>query len=214
MRKTTNRRAIIARTETTRLLITLLAISFLLLNCRSRTKEVEALSFKQAEVSIIDTFSIDSTEQEINEVKRVKKTEEKKAETSSGEIEIKGSADAETPFTYENIVNGDTLQSITITGNADFIIKNYNRKEETVNKEETVSKFKNIISAVARTAVAKSTIKDVAKEIKSVKKATESKGFVFPVYLIIFGILAFILLLLFLWNKFGGPLLDKFNRRR
>lgn len=169
---------------------------------------------KKLEIQKTDTSSVKQVEEVVATIETEKKTEEVKTENNSGTIQINGKSDGANPFQYDNVVNGDTIQSITIKGNADFIIKNNYRKEETVKKEETVSENLNFVAKVARTAVAQSTIKEVATEIKSVQKNTESNGFVFPVYLFGFLILLFIVLLWFLWNKFGAGLLDRFNRRR
>lgn len=186
------------------LITILLAISFIFSACRSRKKAVEYISEQKREVLTVDSAAVTETEEKVQAVKTEKKKEETKSNQAAGEVEIKGNANGANPFKYENIVNGDTLQTITINGNADFVIRNRFTREETIKAVENFTENLDIVATVARKAVAQSTIKDVAHTIKKVEKSTSSKGFGFPVYLFgfLFALIAFVLW--FVWKKYGS----------
>ena len=185
-----------------------------LLSCSSRKKHVE---FSEEGKTEVERISLDSLKSEIakTETKKViDKTIEQKKNEISGDIIIKGKTDSLQDFKFHNVVNGDTLQVINIKGNSTFEIKNkYSKSEEKTvekNKEENL----NIIQQVARTAVAKTTIKKIATEMKKVDKDVKSKGFTFPVYLIAGIVIVVLVLLWFLWKKFGGGIMEQLNRKQ
>lgn len=155
---------------------------------------------------IVQTDSTSLIQIEKEEVKTVQKTEQKKAvdKKNDGNIEIKGKTDSTKDFHFANVVEGDTLADIYISGTADFIIKNrWNNAQKNEFIESTTTHL-NKVAKIARKAVAQTTIKEVAEEIKDVNRTNKTTGFTFPIYLIIGGSIFLIIILVFLYYKFGG----------
>ena len=189
----------------------ILVVMILLTSCQSRKKSLDISEYRSAEVSKIDTNTIVSTEkQQIENISKQKKFEQKIKE-NDGDVIIKGKADTLKDFRYTNVVGNDTISDIFISGNADFIIKSKwkqsEKKEEFIEKSETV----NFVAEIARKSVAQSTIKDMAETIKKKEVKVKSTGFTLPTYFIIGGALLLLAILFFLWNKFGGSLIDRFK---
>lgn len=185
-----------------------------LLSCSSRKKNVE---FSEEGKTEVERISLDSLKSETAKTETKKVTDrniDQKKNEISGDIIIKGKTDSLQYFNFHNVVNGDTLQVINISGNSTFEIKNkYSKSEEKTvekNKEENL----NIIQQVARTAVAKTTIKKIASEMKKEDKDVKSNGFTFPVYLIGGIVIVVLVLLWFLWKKFGGGIMEQLNKKR
>lgn len=157
------------------ILILLILCSFL--SCRTKHKVVEVTKEARKEVLQvkIDSLKESAVKQETKKVTD-NITQEKKDEFS-GDITIKGKSDSLNPLEFHNVVNGDTLQVISIRGNADYIIQNRfqrvdNKKTET-GREETL----NVIQKAARDLVSKETIKDVVAVVETKTRQITSKGF-------------------------------------
>ena len=185
----------------------------LILGCRSRKKAVEISEYKLAEVTKIDTNTVVSSEKKAQEVEKTIIKSDQKEKENDGDIIIKGKTDSlNKDFKFHNVVNGDTISDIYISGNADFIIKNRWKQIDKKEIKETVTEKLNIIANIARKSVAQKTIKEVAEKIKSKEVAVKASGFQFPVYIIIGFAVLLLVLLWFLWKKFGGGIKYRLKR--
>lgn len=179
----------------------LILTMILLIQCRSRVKKV----FKSEEVKTSEVFKKqDSVETEKSSqlATKIDKTIVNNQEkVNDGFIIIKGKVDSiSKDFNFHNIVNGDTLSSVSIHGNADFQIRN-NWKIKEIKKDSIVEFYDlNIIQKVARKSVAKETISKVAEKIISKENTIKAKGFGIAVY-IIFGIILLVAVILFIIIK-------------
>lgn len=130
-------------------------------------------------------------------------TVQEKKDDFSGDIIIKGKADSLNPLEYHNIINGDTIQSISIKGNADYQINNHFQKTDNNKTESGKEESLNVIQKAARDMVSKETIKDVASTVETKAKEITEKGFTSGVWftVIIIGISALVLLFLYIWLR-------------
>lgn len=190
----------------------ILLLLSLMTSCRSRKKAVEIEKEKIHEVIKTDTNIVTSEEKKLVHLEKVDQKTEQTEKDNSGDIIIKGNTEKDKDFHYHNVVDGDTISDILIKGNADFVIKNRWKVSEKKEVIETVKENLNLVAKIARKSVAQSTIKDVAKEVKKVEKEVESKGFVFPIYLLGGLALLLVIVLFFLWRKFGGNIITKINK--
>ncbi|MEC5157065.1 hypothetical protein [Chryseobacterium sp. MP_3.2] len=192
--------------------IMMLVLMILLTSCRSRKKNLEITEYRFAQVEKIDTNTVISNEKAVQDKIIIAKKIDQTIKENDGDIVIKGKTDSVKDFRFSNVVGNDTISDIYISGNADFIIKN--RWKQTEKKEviEEKSEHLNIVAEIARKSVAQSTIKEVAEEFKSKKVDAKTTGFSFPMYLIIAGAVAFLILLFFLWKKFGGSIVERINK--
>lgn len=173
---------------------------------------MEISEYRSAEVTKIDTNTVISEEKKVLEREKTTQQTDQKEKQNDGDIVIKGKTDSLKDFTFHNVVNGDTLSDIHISGNADFIIKNRWKQTEKKEIKETETEKLNLVQDLARKSVSQSTIKDVAEKIKTKKIDVKSTGFSLPVYVIIGGAVLLLVLLWFGWKKFGGGIMDKYNR--
>ena len=93
-------------------------ILLLVLNCRSRKKALQINEYRTAEVERIDTDTMETLMQQEQKKVSVKKTEQEKLKENDGDIIIKGKTDTGNDFHFHNVVDGDTLSDITISGTA------------------------------------------------------------------------------------------------
>ena len=186
----------------------------LMLGCRSRKKAVQISEQQRTETTSADTNVVVSEEKKLHNLDKKTEKIEQKEKSNDGDVVIKGKTDSlNKDFRFHNVVNGDTISDIYISGNADFIIKNRWKQVDKKEIKETVTEKLNIIATIARKSVAQKTIKEVAEKIKSKEVSVKSSGFQFPVYLIIGFAVLLLILLWFLWKKFGG-IIERINKLR
>ena len=187
----------------------------LILGCRSRKKTVQISEIQRTETTKADTNVVVSEEKKLHELDKKTEKIDQKEKSTDGDIVIKGKTDGlNKDFKFHNVVNGDTISDIYISGNADFVIKNRWKQIDKKEIKETVTDKLNIIATIARKSVSQKTIKEVAEKIKSKEVSVKSSDFQFPMYIIIGFAVLLLIVLWFLWRKFGGGIMDKLNRKR
>ena len=188
-------------------------LCLLILGCRNRKKAVQISEIQRTETTSADTNVVVSQEKKLHDLDKKTEKIEQKEKSNDGDIVIKGKTDSlKKDFKYHNVVNGDTISDIYISGNADFVIKNRWKQIDKKEIKETVTEKLNIIANIARKSVAQKTIKEVAEKIKSKEVAVKSSGFQFPMYIIISLAVLLLILLWFLWRKFGSKIMDRLKR--
>lgn len=172
--------------------------TLLVLGCKSK----KVLKTKSSELETVQIISDKKEEKQIEKIE--KKQEEKKVDVSDQkkenqtDIEIKGKAEDGKPIELFQIENGDTLQSIKITGNADVQIRTKTNNSQQIKKESSVSQITNKVEEFAKSIVNEDNLKKTGKEIKnSSKKVSTINGTVWS-----FGIVAVALLLIALFIYF------------
>lgn len=187
-----------------KLILILVLLSFL--GCRTKTKLVD----KEITSTKIEKIA----EVEKNVVERVKKDsivekkEVKKDTEQSGNIRIEFDPKKNDSLEVVHILNGDSLY-FKASGNG-LVIFDYKKhiKESVTTSNEIFGSttLYNMDSVATEKVIEKLETKTVKKS-----KAVKEKGTTFGVYLIIGGAILFIILLVFLYYKFGGGLKDRFK---
>ena len=76
-------------------------------------------------ITSADTNVVVSQEKKLHDLDKKTEKIEQKEKSNDGDIVIKGKTDSlNKDFKFHNVVNGDTISDIYISGNADFVIKN------------------------------------------------------------------------------------------
>lgn len=184
----------------------------MLMSCQNRKKALQISEYRSAEIEKIDTNTVVSNEKAVKDRVEVVKKKDQKIKENIGDVVIKGKTDSIKDFRYSNVLGNDTISDIYISGNADFIIKNRWKQSEIKEIIEEKSDKINIVAEVARKVVAQSTIKEVASELKNKTLEVKKSGFSLPIYLIFGGVFLIIVILWFLWNKFGGSIINRINK--
>ena len=176
---------------------------FLISGCKSK----KVLKTKSSELETIQIYSekkeekhVEKTEQK-QEAKKIDLVDQKKE--SQTEIEIKGKAETNKPIELFNIENGDTLQSIKVTGNAEVQIRTKTNNSNQVKKENTSSESNNKLEAFAKSIVNEDNLKNTGKVINtSAKEVTTTTGTFWSFGLIAgLGTAALVLIALFIYFK-------------
>ena len=173
------------------------------MGCRSRKKSLEIKEYRSAE---IERVMIDSTNRAVqSEVLQSigQNVRKEMRNTQMTDIRIKGKTDSIRPFTIHNIVNGDTLSDIVISGDAIFEITQRAEKANAYTDVRQIVDKTNLLERFARTAVSQETIKKSANFIK--EKAVEVKaqgvGVMGWVTIIIGVVLVIAIVALFIYSR-------------
>lgn len=183
-------------------ILLLIIFSGLILGCcRSKHKitTVSKEKIKEAEKVKIDSLNIQHSETVQNTAADLSAAE--KISDISGEVSIKGKADSSNPFVFHNIVGRDTVQSISILGNAEYSINNHYVK---ASKEKTESKKEertNIFQEASQQTVSKEISKEKTSVVSQETKKIKITGFEIAAW-IFMTILGITLILIFFTYKY------------
>ena len=184
-------------------ILILIILSSLILGCRTKQKVVSVTEQSKTEIERVKLDSI--KEQAVKqETKKISdNTVQEKKDEFSGDIIIKGKSDSLNPLQFHNVVNGDTLQSISIRGNADYIINNHFQKNDNKKTESGKEESTNIIQQTARDLVSKETINEVAHTVTESTKKIKVTGFQAGAWIVwlFFGVLIIVSTGVYLYLK-------------
>lgn len=175
----------------------------LLVGCKAKKVSKSSESSKEVQKTEIKK---DSTSQKnsVQEKDSVTKTEKKeRIKDQETEITVKGKVDKDNPLELHDIKNGDTLQTIRITGNADVVIHSKNKNSSSSKSDdqsESISdKLKDFSQNIVDDNNLSERFSDIKKKAKDVKIADTSTG----VYItaIVLGAIAIIALFIFIYFK-------------
>ncbi|WP_415327944.1 hypothetical protein [Chryseobacterium sp. MMS23-Vi53] len=182
----------------TLILISLMSIAF---GCRSKQKITtdHKKYTKETEKVKVDSSGFQSSKAIQNESTDASLQEEKNE--ISGNISIKGHSDLVNPFIFHNIVGKDTIQSISILGNAEYLISNRyakadNKKSEIVKKESI-----QIVQDSIQKDFSKEQIKEVSSAISEETQKIKVNGFELAAWIFI-TIIGITLILIFFTYKY------------
>ncbi len=179
----------------------LMFLSSLMLGCRTKHKITTTYKEHKTETENIKVDSFGSQNLKLVESTSANVLLDEKKNEISGELLIKGKSDASNPFVFHNVVGNDTLQSISIMGNAEYLISNYytkaDHKKSEVRKDESV----NDIQETTQKVVSKEKVKEIAVAVSEDVKKIKSNGFQAGAWIVI-AIAAIILIIVFFTYKY------------
>ncbi|KUJ56458.1 hypothetical protein [Chryseobacterium aquaticum] len=184
-----------------RQIIILIILSSLIISCRTKSKAISIVKEGRTEIELIKTDSVKDILLKEDTKKITDHIFKSQIEDVSGHIIIKGRADSLNPLIYNNILGKDTLQSIMIFGNADYTINNRYKKSNENTEDKRNEESTNFIQDLAKTAVSKETIKDVASVVKNKTIDITSKGFQTGTWIVL-AIVAIVLIFIFFTYKY------------
>ncbi|MBD3904491.1 hypothetical protein LNP80_00270 [Chryseobacterium sp. C-39] len=177
-------------------IIALLIMVLLLMGCKSK---------KVLKTSILETekTQIISEKKENNSIeKEIQKQKTKKAEVSeqkketATDIEVKGKAETDNPLEIYNIENGDTLQTIKVTGNAEVHVRAKASKSDQVKKENISESLLDKFKEFSEKLVKDNNVEERVHEAKGKSKQSFTRTGTFWSFGLIGGLGAFTLLLI------------------
>lgn len=152
------------------LLITFISMAF---GCRSKNKVIAKYEEKKQESEQLKIDSLSSQNQQSVKNASSETLSNDRKDKQSGEILIKGKSDPSSPFVYHNIVGKDTIQSISIVGNAEYFINNhyvkFDSKKLEVMKKESIQLIQNTDQKTFSKEVNKESELKTSEETKKIK---------------------------------------------
>jgi hypothetical protein len=183
-------------------ILILILLSSLIFSCRTRQKSVSFTKEGKTEVIRVKLDSVKEVFKKEDLKNVTDQNTQNKKEDFSGDIIIKGKSDSLNPLVYHNIVGKDTIQSVSIIGNAEYSINNHYKKSSEENLQTKKEESTNIIQDLAKTAVSKETIKDVASAVSEETKKIKSTGFQSGTWIVITIIAVFLIFIFFTYKYF------------
>ena len=182
-------------------ILLLLILSSLMLGCRSKHKITATYkeNTKNTEKIKADSLTLQSSQSTQSRSDEVLLKEERNE--VSGDLLIKGKSDASNPFVFHNVIGRDTIQRISIVGNAKYSISSYYAK---VNHEKSEVKKEEITHAaqdVTQKTSSKETVKEVASNVSEETKEIQSDGLEILAWIFI-TIIGITLVLIFFTYKY------------
>jgi len=170
--------------------------------CRSKHKitTVSKENIRQTEKVKVDSLNLQSSETiQSNSADLLVK---EKTNEISGDVSIKGKSDVSNPFVFHNVVGKDTLQSISILGNAEYTISNHYTKTSNIKTESKKEELTDIFQQKNQNAVSRETEKEKTSEVAQETKTIKVTGFGIAAWIFgtIFGIT--VILLFFTYKYF------------
>lgn len=184
-------------------LILMMLMSLLLMGCKSKKLIKEREISKEIQKSELkkDSTTVNEIVQEKDSVAKTEKKETTRDQET--EITVKGKVDKDNPLTLHDIKNGDTLQSILISGNADVIITSKNKTLDHKKSESESKSISDKLKDFSQNIVDENNLderfSDMKKKAKDVHITDTSTG----IYLVsaILGAIAIIMFFVFLYFK-------------
>lgn len=165
-------------------IVLLILISICILGCRTKkVVKTESSEHKKVENSSASNSEIREKVKESNviESSAVKSADIKENKSS---VEISGKVNRDNPLVYYNIIDGDTVGTIGISGIADFVIKNNSSNlkstifDKSTNKNYSEKYKSSVISETVKN------ITEVASKAQAKSSEVVKKGFTFGVYMV------------------------------
>lgn len=180
-------------------LLFLVSIAF---GCRSKNKITASYkeNIKEIENVKIDSIGLESSKS-IQNIETSGFVNEKKNETS-GDIVITGKSDLSNPFVFHNVVGWDTIQSISIIGNAEYLINNHFSKTDNKKSETKRGEFISVIQDLSHKAVSKEKNKETISEISQKTNKITANGFQAGTWIVITTVAVFLIFIFFTYKYF------------
>lgn len=200
-----------------RILTIVVLISIIVIGCKTkRTLKNKSEQIDNVEVSETKKES-EKTQTEASKKEEIKtdKKEEKKEEKK--EVRIFGIVNKENPLNYYNVVDGDTIDFLRVTGiaNVEYLTTNTNEKSH-INNNSTTNTY-DIKKDEKTTSGETGFTGNIIKKVKTKSEDIVKKDFQFGAYITFFvwGIVIIAILCVILWARksdFWNEIWEKINK--
>lgn len=184
-------------------IVILLMIALLMTACKTKStlKKTEVKKdFEKTEVKK-DSIKNETKIRKKDAAKEILQSEQKKESQTT--TEIKGKAEINKPVEMYNIENGDTLQAIKVTGNAEVYIRTNTSNSRELKKELSKESIAEKINNFSENIIRENNVKERVEEFKQKsKEAVTRTGSFWSFGLItIFGVVAIVIIGLIIYFK-------------
>lgn len=183
-------------------ILLLIIFSGLMLGCcRSKQKVTTVSKENIQETEKVKVDSLSLLHSESSERKSADISIKEYKNELSGDMSITGKSDASNPFIFHNIVGNDTIQSISIMGNAEYSINNHYTKASSKKSENKKEELTNVSQDIAQNKVSKEAAREKTSEASQETKKIKVTGFEITAW-IFMTILGITVILMFFAYKY------------
>lgn len=183
-------------------ILLLIIFSGLILCCRSKHKITTDFKENKKETEKIKADSVHMQDSKSAQNLSLETLLNEKQNETAGEVLINGKSDSSNPFVYHNIVGKDTLQSISITGNAEYSINNHYKKTDHKKSEVRKEEFTKIIQELAQNTVSKEKTKEAESAVSEETKKIKANGLQAGTWIVVTIVLTFLIFIFFAYKYF------------
>lgn len=184
-------------------ILLLMILSGLILNCCKSKHKITAVSKEnkqETEKVQVDSLGLQSSESAQSASAGISFRE--KINEVSGDILIRGKTEIFNPFVFHNVLGNDTIQSISIMGNAEYSISNHYTKTDNKKSEVRKEKRTDISQDLTHSAVLKEKTKESASSVSKEEKTVKTAGFQAGTWIVITAVAVFLIFIFFTYKYF------------
>ncbi|MGL6039084.1 MAG: hypothetical protein ACRC0E_09410 [Soonwooa sp.] len=174
----------------------LLLVAMLLMACKSKNvvKNFEKQQTFEKTSKAKDSIQTSIKTEEKKTATKSENTEQKKDVQS--DITIKGKAETDKPLEFNNIQNGDTLQSIRVVGSAQVLIKSKTRQIENNESKSSTEIITTILKDFSQKIIEENNVKERVADMKKKTQEVSTKTGTFWSFglIAIFGVVALLII--------------------
>lgn len=183
-------------------ILLLILFSGLILCCRSKHKITTTYQENKKETEQVKVDSVSEKNLQSAQNTSVDGLLKEKKNETSRKIQIMGKSDPSNPFVFHNVVGKDTIQSISITGNAEYSINNHYTKVDNKKSEVRKEQFTHVIQGLAQNTVSKEKIKEIDSEVFEETKTIKANGPQAGTWIVITIVIFFLIFIFFIYKYF------------
>ena len=175
----------------------------LLVGCKAKKVSKSSESSKEVQNTEIKKDSTSQNQVEQKKQSEVKFDKTEKSNEQEPEITVKGKVDKDNPLELNDIKNGDTLQTIRISGNADVTITSKNKSSDNKKSESESKTITDKLKDFSQNIVDENNLSERVSAMKNKAKDLQVTDTSTGVYItiIVLGAVAIMMLFIFLYLK-------------
>lgn len=175
----------------------------LLVGCKTKKVLKSSESSKEVQKTEIKKDSTSQNQVEQKKQSEIKSDKTEKSKDQETEITVKGKVDKDNPLELNDIKNGDTLQTIRISGNADVTITSKNKSSDNKKSESESKTITDKLKDFSQNIVDENNLSERVSAMKNKAKDLQVTDTSTGVYItiIVLGAVAIMMLFIFLYLK-------------
>ncbi len=184
-----------------KILLLIIFSSLILGCCRSKQKITTLSRESKKETEKVKTDSLSVRHTEAVHISDAQTEVSEKKDEISGDLLISGKSDLANPFIFHNVIGKDTVQSISIMGNAEYSISNRYTKASNKTSEIKKEKSADILRHTDQKVVSNKIIREKDSVISQETRKIKVSGFEITAW-IFMTVMGITLILMFFTYKY------------
>lgn len=183
-------------------ILLLIILNSLILCCRTKNKITNSFKENQQDTEKVKIDSVSLQNSKTIQNRSVDTLLDERKSEISGEILITGKSDLSNPFVFHSVSGNDTIQSISIMGNAEYSISNHYVKADHKKSEGVKEKLTNTFQDTVQHGVSKEISREKTSAVSEETKKIKANGFQAGTWIVITIVMTFLLFIFFTYKYF------------